>query len=406
MARISRDSHLRKSVVNHEAGGTRPTLIVSDIFPPKTGGSGRWFWEIYSRLPRDQFVVAAGEHPQQVDFDSHHNLTVVRLPLEMRTRGIRSFANMKQYWRSVRSIRRLVKQHSIKMLHCGRCLPEGVIAYFNKVLWGTPYFCYVHGEEISVSSTSRELSWMVRRVFSAADSLIANSENTRQLLLNDWQIQPERVKLLYPGVDTNRFRPSSRNENVRAKLGWGNRRVILTVGRLQKRKGHDHFILALRELRLQFPDLLYCIIGDGEEAPNLRTLINEHSMTELVQILGEVNDEQLVECYQQCDLFVLPNRAVGKDIEGFGMVLLEAQACGKPVLAGASGGTAETMCIPETGRVVSCDDPILLANAVGELLRDKDLLIEMGKRGRQWVCDRFDWSALSAVALNYFTSAS
>ena len=100
-----------------------------------------------------------------------------------------------------------------------------------------------------------------------------------------------------------------------------------------------------------------------------------------------------MECYQQCDLFVLPNRQVGQDIEGFGMVLLEAQACGKPVIAGASGGTAETMQPGETGYVVPCDQPDELAAMVAELLLDPDRRTRMGEAARSWVVEQFDWDA-------------
>src|SRR5207245_855592 len=131
-------------------------------------------------------------------------------------------------------------------------------------------------------------------------------------------------------------------------------------------------------------------------------LMKREGLGEHIQFLGEVGDDELIRCYQQCDLFVLPNRQVGQDIEGFGMVLLEAQACGKPVIAGASGGTAETMRIPETGRVVACDGPDDLAAAVIELLSDRARLDRMGAAGRQWVAEHFDWGALSRQALELF----
>src|SRR5207249_10952656 len=126
-------------------------------------------------------------------------------------------------------------------------------------------------------------------------------------------------------------------------------------------------------------------------------------LTEHVQFLGEVNDAQLLGCYRQCDLFVLANRQEGKDIEGFGMVLLEAQACGKPVVAGASGGTAETMRIPQTGRVVNCDDVDALAAVVTELLADFELRERMGRAARPWVVENFDWAALTQQAKRVFS---
>src|SRR5207247_1614112 len=184
--------------------------------------------------------------------------------------------------------------------------------------------------------------------------------------------------------------------------GWGQRPVILTVGRLQKRKGQDTMIRALHAVRRAQPQVLYAVVGDGEERASLEALVQSEGLTEHVQFLGEVNDARLLTCYRACDLFALPNRQEGKDIEGFGMVLLEAQACGKAVVAGDSGGTAETMRIPETGRVVCCDGPDALAAVVADLLADRPLLERMGRAAREWVVNQFDWSALCGRAERLF----
>jgi phosphatidylinositol alpha-1,6-mannosyltransferase len=178
--------------------------------------------------------------------------------------------------------------------------------------------------------------------------------------------------------------------------------VILTVGRLIRRKGHDRMILALGAIRRAVPGVLYAVVGDGPERRSLRDLVAREGLGDHVQFLGELGDDEALGCYQQCDLFVLPNRQVGQDIEGFGMVLLEAQACGKPVVAGASGGTAETMQIPETGRVVCCDRPDELAALVAALLVDRDLLDRMGRAARRWAVERFDWEALGRRARQVF----
>lgn len=377
-------------------------LLLSDIFPPKTGGSGRWFWEIYSRLPRDQFLVAAGEDSRANAFDRTHDLRVIRLPLAMATRGLRPFANLKHYLNTAWRVRRLVKCEGIAAIHAGRNLPEGFVAYLVRRLTGTPYLCFVHGEDVGVSATSRELAWMTRRVFAGASLVVANSRNTQAILQNEWNLPETKLHLLYPGVDTRRFVPASYDESIRRELGWVDRTVLLTVGRLQKRKGHDMLIRALPAIRQRHPDVLYAIVGDGEERPYLQSLASEQGVPKHIQFLGEVGEEQLSRCYQQCDLFVLPNRAIGRDVEGFGMVLLEAQACGKPVIAGDSGGTAETMNVPDTGRIVNCEEPEPLASAINELLDDPKRMEEMGRRGREWVCERFDWQALVKQATTSF----
>jgi phosphatidylinositol alpha-1,6-mannosyltransferase len=204
-------------------------------------------------------------------------------------------------------------------------------------------------------------------------------------------------------VDTNRFVPSPRDSTTRFQLGWTDRQVILTVGRLQKRKGHDQLIRALAILRRSLPKLLYVILGDGEERSELEALVKREGLAQHVQFRGEVDDSTLIPCYQQCDLFVLPNRQVAKDLEGFGMVLLEAQACGKPVIAGDSGGTAETMSIPETGLVVNCENPEALASVLYQLLQDPNRLSRMGQAARSWVLQRFDWQPLSHQAAEIFS---
>jgi phosphatidylinositol alpha-1,6-mannosyltransferase len=290
----------------------------------------------------------------------------------------------------------------VEKIHCGRCIPEGVTCLALKRLYRLPYLCYVHGEDVNTASCSREHAWLVRRVLHEAEFLIANSRNTKRILLDEWAVPASHVHVLHPGVDTEYFTPAERDSTVRDRLGWRGRPVILTVGRLQQRKGHDVMIRALSSIRQAVPDILYAIVGDGEERPRLAALVEEKGLAGHVQFHGEANDAELLECYQQCDVFVLPNRQVGKDIEGFGMVLLEAQACGKAVVAGTSGGTAETMRVPETGRVVDCVEPGPLAELMTEMLADRTLLLRMGDAARSWVVEHFDWAVLSRQARRLF----
>jgi phosphatidylinositol alpha-1,6-mannosyltransferase len=377
-------------------------LLVSDNFPPRTGGSGRWFWEIYRRLPRQQVVVAAGEHPRQEEFDRGHDLRVARLPLTMREWGLLSREGLRGYAAAVGRLRRLVREHGVGVLHCARCLPEGVMGLALHWLTGVPYLCYAHGEDVTCAAHSREQHFLARQVLRRAAVVLANSRHTERILRDAWGLPAGRVRVLHPGVDTGRFVPAARDDRARARLGWGGRRVVLTVGRLQRRKGQDMLIRALPAVRRAVPDVLYAVLGDGEERPALERLADQEGVRPSVQFLGEADDETLVRCYQQCDLFALPNRQVGPDIEGFGMVLLEAQSCGRPVLAGASGGTAETMRVGQTGRVVPCDGPEELAPALSKLLLQPALLERMGAAGREWVVSHFDWSALTRQAARLF----
>lgn len=376
-------------------------LLLSEVFPPKTGGSGRWFWEIYRRLPREQVVVCAGEGPRQSEFDEGHDLNVVRSPLALADWGIMGRKGLLGYWRAAASVRRVLKRRPIDQVHCGKVLAEGLIAWWFKLWRGIPYLCYVHGEELMVFESSRELRWLARGVLKRASLVVANSQNTSSLL-EHWNVPPDKIRVLHPGADTRRFVPAKRNESIRATLGWSSRTVILTAGRLQRRKGQDMLIRSLSAIRRAIPDVLCSIVGDGDDREYLNALARSEGVTDCVEFRGEPADEELTHCYQQCDLFVLANRRVGDDIEGFGMVLVEAQACGKPVIAGDSGGTRETMHLGETGRIVDCTSPSPLAAAVLDLLGDSDRRAAMGQAARAWAVAQFDWETLALQATQIF----
>jgi phosphatidylinositol alpha-1,6-mannosyltransferase len=350
-------------------------------------------------------MIAAGENSRQEDFDREHDLNLIRLPLTLSTWGISNLTGLQGYWRALKPLWTIIRAGKVRMVHCGKCLPEGLLAWTLKMCLGLSYACYVHGEELTNVGGSRELVWLMHRVFARADFVIANSDNTRRMLRGHWNLPAKRVHLLHPGVDTERFVPADRSPACRAKLGWGERPVVLTVGRLEKRKGNDQMILALKTIRQTFPDILYVIAGAGEQWHALHELVAQECLQPHVQFLGEVDDALLIRCYQQCDMFVLPNRQEGRDFEGFGMVLLEAQACGKPVIAGASGGTAETMRIPETGRVIPCEGPDKLAHLVIEMLADRQRLSRMGAAARRWAVEQFDWSNLARKAERLFNAS-
>src|SRR5262245_2862032 len=163
-------------------------LLITEIFPPKVGGSGRWLWEIYRRLPRADYLVAAGEHARQTDFDSTHDLRLVRLPLTLRSWGVLGWSHLRDYWGPVRALTRLVRTEGVRAVHAGKCRPEGLMALALSWRTGVPFACYVHGEDMTMATTSRELTWLTRRVVRRAAFLIANSHNTSRILRDDWGV--------------------------------------------------------------------------------------------------------------------------------------------------------------------------------------------------------------------------
>ena len=374
-------------------------LLFSEIFPPAHGGSGRWFSEIYGRFPEQSVAFLVGEHERSNAFDSQFHHPIYPRNLSSSEWGLRSWSGLRFHIRNWRKLRRIVKQERIDHVHCGRCLPEGVAALMLKWRTGVPYTCYVHGEDVETALTSRELTWLTRRVMKHADKIICNSENSLRILEEKWDLDPGKFVVMTPGVDIDHFCP---DPGTPIPESWQGRLNLLTVGRLQRRKGQDMMIRALPALAEQFPEINYAIIGGGEDRSLLEKLAKELGVANRVQFLGEVNDDQMIAYYRHCDLFALPNRRVGNDDEGFGMVLLEAQACGRPVLAGDSGGTRETFEDGKTGFLADCTSPETIVSAIVPALGDRDKLDEMGRAGRKHVESRFGWETLAKKAKEIF----
>ena len=379
----------------------KKTLLLTENFPPKEGGSGRWFWELYSRLPNDKVLIVANDTPEGREFDKTHELDIVRIELESTEWGLASTKGLGFYWETIRKVLKLIKEHDIEEVHCGRVIPEGVIARALKLLAGARYNCFVHGEDVETAATSREHSLIVKNVCKNASMLICNSENTANIVRKLGFDSGSKCEVLHPGVDTSRFEVAAPDTSFRQKMGWSGKRVLLTVGRLQRRKGQDFLIKSMPTLLNEFPDLFYAVVGRGECYDELISLVDQHELHDKVCVYPDMDDEALIKCYQQCDIFILPNRTIDNDIEGFGMVLVEAQVCGKPVIAGDSGGTRETMNIGKTGHIIDCSSTENLLNGLSPILRNPEI-VDGEVNIADYAKNRFNWDQHVAKAKRLF----
>lgn len=379
----------------------KKTLLLTENFPPKEGGSGRWFWELYSRLPNDKVLIVANDTPEGREFDNTHELDIVRIELESTEWGLASTKGLGFYWETIRKVLKLIKEHGIEEVHCGRVIPEGVIARALKLLAGARYNCFVHGEDVETAATSREHSLLVKNVCKNASMLICNSENTANIVRKLGFDSGSKCEVLHPGVDTSRFEVAAPNTSFRQQMGWSGKRVLLTVGRLQRRKGQDFLIKSMPALLKEFPDLFYAVVGRGECYDELISLVDQHELHDNVCVYPDMDDEALIKCYQQCDIFILPNRTIDNDIEGFGMVLVEAQVCGKPVIAGDSGGTRETMNIGKTGHIIDCSSTENLLNGLSPILRNREI-VDGEVDIADYAKNRFNWDQHVAKAKRLF----
>lgn len=361
------------------------------------GGSGRWLWEVYSRLNPEDYLVIAGETDGDRNFDQKAKLTINRVKFEYKNWSDWTpftLGGIIFYTKLFLQIRKYIKRESVNAIHCGRCIPEGFIALLCKKLYGTKYYCYIHGEDIENSATSRSLAWVVKPVLAKADLLICNSQNSYRLLFANWDVKKESVVVVNPGADTSIYKPGVRSAEKRKALGWEDRFVLLTVSRLEERKGHDMLIRALPAIKEVIPDILYAIVGSGPRESFLKQLSTELNVEDNVCFMTNVTDEGMIDCYQQADIFVLPNRDIGRNIEGFGIVMIEAQACGLPVIGGNSGGTPETIKDGITGIIVDCNTPRKLEESIIYLFRDKQKAKTLSISAREHSIE-YDWNVKS-----------
>lgn len=378
-------------------------LLLSEIFPPILGGSGRWFYEVYRRLDPGSCLMVVQESNQDLhETDSHYPHPILRENLHVDERILSNWTSLRRYQQISGRLRNIVRQHKVSAIHAGRPLHEGLVARWMNIRYGIPYLCFIHGEDINVATTSRELKILTQSVLKNAYRLVANSNFTVGLLQNDWRVPEEKIALMHPGIDISQYPHLARDSGTRKYTNAGDV-VLLTVGRLQKRKGQDAVIRSVAKLRDKHPNLRYLIAGVGEQEAELRKLVAELCLEKQVLFLGAVSDQEMMDCYRECDIFVMSNRAVGKDCEGFGIVFLEAQAHGIPVIAGAHGGTGDAMVHGETGLRIDCQDsenPVHLTEAIDRLVCSPELRRSMGIGGRKFVTENFDWSRISERARN------
>jgi phosphatidylinositol alpha-1,6-mannosyltransferase len=366
-------------------------LLVSEVFPPAIGGSGVLLDNVYRRLQCPVTVLADGD-PLQAE--RRGAMDIQRVSMRAPDWGLLRPACARRHFRLARAIRRLTQTGSL--IHCARGLPEGLGARLARVMGGAPYVCWTHGEELGFASTSRELTILMRRVLAGAHAVLANSVHSKRLLTERWELPDRNVHVVYPGVDAERFRAGPDGAALRARLGRPGDIVFLSVGRLQRRKGHDSVIAALPEVRRALPAVRYAIVGDGPERASLEEQARKAGVADITFFAGAVPEDELPQWYRAADVFVLPNRLDGVDFEGFGIVLLEAAASGLPVIGGRSGGVPETMIDGQTGWLVEPTDRDELVRRMSGLAGSQELRARFGTAGRDRVIAEFSWPRAAA----------
>ncbi len=371
-------------------------LVITELFLPTKGGTAVWAAEVYKRLGGKEIHIVTADVPGAAEVDATHPNTIHRLDfrrvpwLRPESLGIYIRLFAKAMWLSV--------THRFDAIHAFRALPEGLVSWAVARLAFRPVVIYAHGEELTSWGRGHKYQAM-RFALRHADRVVANSEHTSNTLLS-MGVTPTHVVVIHPGVDVSAFRPGLDVSGLRERLGIAaGERLVFSVGRLSRRKGFDQVIRAVAELRMEHVPVHYAIAGIGEDADYLHGLIREYHLQRVVHMLGAVDARDLPRWMNTCDVFAMPNREINGDNEGFGMVFIEAAACGKPSLAGEAGGTASAVLNEITGLRVDGASLEAVTSGLRRLLNDVDWAAALGEAGRVRVSNEFGWSRVADKTL-------
>ncbi len=359
-------------------------LLVTNDYPPKIGGIQSLLWEWWRRLPPDRFAVLTSPYDGADEFDAGEPYRIERT---------REPVLLPHPW-MVRQVDDLARDMGADLVVIDPAVPLGLIGPSLEL----PYDLVVHGAEVTVPGrlpgAKQALGYTLgraRNIVAAGGYPAAEAENAAGRSLP--------VTVVPCGVDPDKFRPLSAAERLAAREHFdipADAEVIVSISRLVPRKGFDTAIRAVARLKRTRPDLLLVIAGGGRDEDRLRRLATE--LDAPVRFLGRIPNADLPPLYGCGDVFTMlcRNRWGGLEQEGFGIVFVEAAACGVPQVAGDSGGAAEAVADGETGLVISDpEDTQAVVDAFVTLLDDADLRIRMGERSRRRVLDDFAYDVLA-----------
>jgi phosphatidyl-myo-inositol dimannoside synthase len=375
-------------------------LLLTYDFPPIGGGIARWMGELAKRYPPGSLVVCTGQYRESGPFDERLPNPVDRLPIP--SNRLRTLGGLLLWSRRAEKLARVV---GAEFIWCGNIKPASYPAKWTRRRLGTPYGVLLHGGDLLILRQqvrrSRLKRSTARALLQSASVLVTNSKWTGDLcrsLLEELGIpnQPDRIQTVPLGTDPVRFRPGLDQSEVRSRYGLDGRRWLLSVARLTQHKGIDTGLRVLAQLGQRYPNLAYAVVGSGDELSNLKNLALTLGVADRVRFLTDVPDRDLPALYNCAEIYLGLSRLMQQRVEGFGISLVEAGACGIPVVAGRTGGIPEAVRDCETGLLVDAEQPGDVSRALGTLLDDRALGARLGEEGRRAVETYYNWDRVAA----------
>jgi len=364
-------------------------LLITNDLGPRAGGIESFILGLLKRLSHNSVVVFTSSQPDSESFDKDllekFGVIVIRdrskilLPTPRITR------------RAVK----LMDQFDAKLIWFGAAAPLALMAATLRKKGATRIVALTHGHEVWWAKLPI-FHQLLSKIANDVDVLTYLGEYTKNAIKRIVSDQSKLIKIA-PGIDVDHFQPSEKSIDLMNMLNVSDRPVIVSVGRLVHRKGQDKLIVAMSQVVKLYPKAVLLIVGEGPIKYMLQKLVQHHSLEKNVIFAGRVQLKDLPRYIQIGEIFAMParDRFFGLEVEGLGIVYLEASACGLPVIVGNSGGAPDAVISEKTGLIVDGNSPDQIAQAIKSLLQQPELAKSYGATGRDWVVNEWRWEIWS-----------
>jgi len=363
-------------------------LLLTEEFPPEIGGIQSYLSQLWSNLPDESSLVIAKKEKGDKEWDEQQKYKIIRIDTKTNT-----FPRWKP---ALKKLREAVEEFKPEVIVCGKALFEGRAAYRIWKEKKIPYVVITHAMEINTWLSHWKTKYDLLKVLNNAARVLVVNQKVKEILIKNGVSEKKFVKM-YPGVDDFFAEKDLDVQAIKDELGLVGNKVVVTVSRMVKRKGIDVALLAMPQIVKEVPNVSYVVIGDGPELEGLKKLAKLVGTSFKTKFLGSISREKIRKILQASDLFLLTPRDEKGNMEGFGIVYMEAAASGLCSVGSKSGGVPEAVIDGQTGILVDENNADQTAAAVIKLLKDDDLRKKMSAEAQERALKEFVWSKRSML---------
>ena len=346
------------------------TLLFTLEYPPFHGGVANYYGNLVKHWPKQDEISVLNNNDGRL---------------------INNKLSLLKWLPAYFAMRQKIKQEKINHILVGQILPLGTAAFICAKFCKIKYSVILHGMDLAYALKLPRKKWLAEKILRNANKIICSNSYVAEIAKRAFPGIEHKIIIINPGVENHAAGDSHLITQIRDKYNLHNKITLLSVGRLVKRKGFDKVIEAMPEILKQVPNLIYVILGDGEEIKDLQSKIKNLKLKNNIEIINQTADQERNSWYNAGDIFIMTSRNIDGDFEGFGIVYLEANLAGKPVIAGKSGGVGDAVVDGLNGLLVDPINTEEIASVVIKLAQNPGWRQKLGEQGRERAISDFNW---------------